>query len=211
MSSLKQVIAILDSAEAELREIVKDALGRGDYSDVAAVTTLAKAVAELRRSVSGSPTSSYGESFFVSNATTRSGSANEASSPGEELTRNSSVRSKDLEKSGYPRFERHAKKLVKLGWSSKDRRVYEHRTPFAAVEEICRHFAERAGSKKLLKIEKLLPMKTDEGEEIPSYQVYLVLKWLQQHGVVERQGKDGYVVAQSDFDLKSLWDKTPTR
>lgn len=210
MRSLDRIKAVLDTAESELRDIAKDPLSRGDYSEVTAITALAKAIAELRNSAAH-PAGRNDESQSVTSAIVQPALPIEAPSRTEEPTGRTGIRHKELDKSGFPRFERHAKRLVKLGWSSKDRRVYEQRVPIETVEEICQRFAERAGSKKLLKIEKLLPMKTDEGEEIPSYQVYLVLKWLQQNSVVERQGKDGYAVGQADFDVKSLWDKTPAR
>lgn len=111
----------------------------------------------------------------------------------------------------YPRFVWNGDRLSKLGWSSKDARIYEQRAPREAVEEICQQFIEKSGPKKLLKLEKMLPMKSDSGDEIPSYQVYLVLKWLQSLGVVSRQGKDGYEVAKTWFDVRTLFEETPSR
>lgn len=208
MDTVNQAIGILAKAEAALKELVADALARSSYADVAVVSNLAKAISDLRRSVSDAgAVDSVGGSSYPAYESRRSVQVDGTSSQ-EEAVRKASVRSRDLEKSLYPRFERHAKRLVKLGWSSKDRRIYEQRAPFEIVQEICEQFAEKAGPKNLLKIETILPVKTSAGDEIPSYQVYLVLKWLQQHGVVERQGKDGYVVTQTDFDVKSLWDKT---
>lgn len=209
MTALNSARSVLVAAEAELKDIVKDALTRGNYTEVSVIVATAKSISELRRSL-GEPLDGGDEpnSSYTGNATR---SPDAVTPPSNSLPSIAATRQQAHEKLDYPRFERHAKRLVKLGWSSKDRRVYEQRAPYETVEEICRRFIEKSGSRRILRIEKLLPMKTAAGDEIPSYQVYLVLKWLQQHDVVERQGKEGYLVAQADFDLKSLWDRTPTR
>lgn len=209
MNPLNETEAVLEATEAQLREIVKDSLSRGEYADVSTVVALAQSIAELRRTLPGK---SGGDAVLASSHSGRGTQVNQdIYHPDKGATPSAALRVKHQEKLEFPRFERHAKRLVKLGWSSKDKRVYEHRASYDAVEEICQRFAENAGSKKLLKMEKLLPMKTDSGDEIPSYQVYLVLKWLQQHGVIERQGKDGYVIVDGDFDLKMLWNRTLVR
>jgi hypothetical protein len=115
---------------------------------------------------------------------------------------------------GYPRFERDGDKLVKIGWSKKGRKEYEHRAPRAAVLA----FADRVGVKTLkdetFAIEELLPVRGAAGEELPSYQVYLALAWLQQAGAIEKRGRDGYVRATEALDgslFDTLWDQIPER
>lgn len=208
MDRLAKAREVLSATEAQLKDIVRDALSSGEYADVAAIAALAKSVSELCRSLIEQ---SESNETIPTDSEHAPGTTEKLSPPNDEPAARPVNRTSGYEKLNYPRFERHARKLVKLGWSSKDRRIYEQRASYETVEEICRRFIEKSGSRRMLRVEKLLPMKTDSGDEIPSYQVYLVLKWLQQHSVVERQGKEGYLVAQVDFDLKSLWERTPTR
>ncbi len=196
----------LKKAEAELKELAKQAINQGAYAEVKAITDMANSLSDLRASISSGTSSPVSRLDETSIATTDGKKQRGMQTGMHALQIVHPVVSTD-----YPRFERQDNKLVKLGWSSKDSRIYEQRTPYDAVEEICRRFLEKSGPKKLLRLEKILPLKFDNGDEIPSYQVYLVLKWLQSLSVVERQGKDGYAVAKDGLDLKALWRDTPSR
>jgi len=207
MAITDEVSAVLVTAETKLRELAQEALREGDYNSVPLLAELAKSIAELRRSQLAS---AFVDTALTSPHDVAAIRRTEASLNNDSVTGKLRTTKSDFA-SSFPRFERQGKRLVKLGWSSKDRRIYEQRTPYEIVLDICRRFEEKAGPKKLLKIEKLLPMKTETGDEIPSYQVYLVLKWLQENGAVTRQGKDGYSVADSGIDLKALWEKTESR
>ena len=93
----------------------------------------------------------------------------------------------------FPQFQRDAGRLVKIGWSSKEKRTYEHRVAVDAVYAVCRFLNAQARPRKPFKIEGAGTVALADGTEIPTYQVYLVLKWLQSVGAAERKGKDGYV------------------
>jgi hypothetical protein len=114
----------------------------------------------------------------------------------------------------YPKFERSGERLYKLGWSAKDKSVYEHRVPLDVVREVCRRMSEKATSKKPFKMEKLMPFHLQNGSEVPGYQAYLVLKWLQHLGEVDRRGNEGYIFrdpAFTEVKVDALLDQTPTR
>lgn len=64
---------------------------------------------------------------------------------------------------------------------------------------------------RFVRIEEMLPVTVKDSEEVPSYQVYLVLAWLRELGVLERVGNEGYRLGETNFDTKSLWDQTPER
>jgi hypothetical protein len=209
MNFMHKADGVLEGAEAELKTQVQEALDRGDYSSVKALAELAKSLATLRKTLPG--VMQVGDDA----PGTASGVSNSAGIREAQFARTNGALAEHQTKTtaalSFPRFERHGKRLIKLGWSSKDKRVYEQRAPYEVVVEICRQFGERAGVKKLLKLEKLLPMKTEEGDEIPSYQVYLVLKWLQQNGAVMRQGKDGYSLSEIGMNVKQLWEQTESK
>jgi hypothetical protein len=116
---------------------------------------------------------------------------------------------------GYPRFEREGDKLVKIGWSKKSREEYEHRAPRDAVVAFAQHLGESVSDGQVFAVEDLMPVRAVNGDdEIPAYQVYLTLKWLQDIGAVEKQGRDGYVLrnrALSEGGLDEYWGGLPER
>jgi hypothetical protein len=200
-------VTVLEGAEARFRELVQHAVQAGNYDDVAALAQVAKGLADLRNSLKSQRPEQAGNviSLTLANDHRDEDRLNVAGSA-KQLRSNPNV-----SKATFPRFERHGNRLIKLGWSSKDKRIYEQRVPYEVVVEICRRFLEQLGSKKLLRVEELVPMKTTSGDDIPSYQLYLVLKWLQKHSALARQGKDGYSFSESDIDVKELWNLTDSR
>lgn len=207
MDQLLGGVAVLEGAETRFRELVQHAVQAGNYDDVTALVQIAKGLADLRQSLQSQKPEQAANviSSVLANDHRDENRPNVAGSA-KQLRSNSNV-----SKETFPRFERHGNRLIKLGWSSKDKRIYEQRVPYEIVVEICSRFLEQLGSKKLLRVEELLPMKTASGDDIPSYQLYLVLKWLQKHGALARQGKDGYSFSESDVDIKELWNLTDSR
>lgn len=194
---------IVVSAEASLRSIAEQALLDREYGDVAHIASLA----DILRGVSERAESGNGMTPLPTvNAPLRAKS-----------TRNRNKhRLKSLMRPprGYPRFERDGDRLVKVGWSKKARGEYEHRAPRAAVLA----FADQVGSKtakgEMFAIEELLPVRSDAGEQLPSYQVYLALAWLRQAGAIVKRGRDGYTRASDPLDgsvFDTLWGQIPER
>ena len=79
-------------------------------------------------------------------------------------------------------------------------------------------FAEHLGgqttSGKTFVMEDLLPVHDNAGEEIPSYQIYLALAWLRHTGAVEKKGRDGYVLRNSELSdggFEEYWATLPMR
>jgi hypothetical protein len=56
-----------------------------------------------------------------------------------------------------------------------------------------------------------LPVHGQDGEEVPSYQVYLVVAWMRELGALERVGNEGYRVSEANLSVSSLWEKTIER
>lgn len=114
----------------------------------------------------------------------------------------------------YPRFERDEDKLIKIGWSKKSREEYEHRAPRGAVEAFARHLLAQTKAGKTFAVEDLLPIPDNSGEDLPSYQVYLILAWLCQSGGVVKKGRDGYIASDlllHDGSLAALWAELSER
>ncbi|MCA9305050.1 MAG: hypothetical protein KDA16_00830 [Phycisphaerales bacterium] len=125
------------------------------------------------------------------------------------------MKRKIIRKRDYPRFERDDDKLVKVGWSKKHREEYEHRAPRDAVNAFVRHLGSAVSEGHLFIVENLMPVLGVNGDdEVPAYQVYLTLKWLQDVGAVEKKGRDGYVLrngALSSSGIDEYWAALPAR
>lgn len=115
----------------------------------------------------------------------------------------------------YPRFERDGDRLVKIGWSKKNKEAYEHRAPREVIIAFARHLANRVEPGHVFAMEELFPIPdVVTGDEIPTYQAYLTLAWLREAKAIEKKGRDGYVLRNgslADGGLDELWDNLPKR
>ena len=115
---------------------------------------------------------------------------------------------------GLPRFEREADRLVKIGWSARDHRIYEHKAPRSAVLEFTRLARALAADGRTFTMDDVLPVKNESGKEWPSYQAYLALAWLRALGAIQRVGKDGYTANKENLDqaaVEQYWSSLQTR
>ena len=112
----------------------------------------------------------------------------------------------------YPQFAKDGDRLVKVGWSGKNRQEYEHRTHRRVIWVFARVVRDRAEPADCFTMEDVLPLVYAGGKEIPSYQAYLVLAWLRSVEAITKDGRNGYradVFKLSDESLKSLWESLP--
>lgn len=186
---------ILASTEAELQRLIAESLAVQRYDDVAALAAMARRLVEAGGAENGSrarTTASEGHSLAA---------APEAISEMQAAMRRVGIQPGN---GAYPRFEREGKRLVKIGWSKKDRQVYEHKTPFTAVFAVSD--ALRSQPSRFV-MDQVLPIKDADGRDVPSYQAYIVLAWLRQERVVDRNGNDGYTVNSAGLSHESITTK----
>lgn len=203
------VAAIIDRARNELAELAAKAALERDFRQAAHLATLAQRITEAANQSQGQAqnratdiprTDAYNSNTYTSNTTTV------------DRTRpRSMTRSTSLPRSGragYPRFHREGDVLVKIGWSKSDRRPYEHRSPFAVVEQLVAEIIKVGKGGARFTTEQLLPLKGTDGVEWPSYQVYLCLAWLVFEGLLDRYGRQGYTVKATNFPeaVHSKWN-----
>jgi len=105
----------------------------------------------------------------------------------------------------YPYFERGGERLIKVGWSKSDGAVYEHRAPLSTVMAVRATLQELGKGGKVVAADRLLPLHID-GDEIPSYQVYLVLAWLRGCDAIRACGKTGYAVVGNRLEPSAVQD-----
>lgn len=201
MPDLVQAHELITNAEAGMRALMARALAEHRYQDVAEVAPLAEAVAKLTL---------RGASIAANEITPAVGSpAQSENIPPPQPTKDAYTKTRRAGQDDYPRFERDGDKLVKVGWSKKDRREYEHRAPREAVFAVASRLVGFGRPGKLFSMETLLPFKGGAGGDIRSYQAYLALAWFRFMGAVEQRGKDGYSVANDALnpaDLSTAWD-----
>ncbi len=203
MDTLKQAADLLADAERSLRGLIEGCLRSESYGSIAELARLAEGVSQLRRTVSaGDP----GEG----NSDRAAG--DDTSSIAAPTNGTGRTRGQLKPRAGeYPQFQRDSDKLVKLGWSDRDRQVYEHRAPKSAVLRICDEIGKRT---KRFRMEDILADLGTGREPVPTYQAYLTLAWLRSIRAVDRDGKDGYRVRTSPLStdrVRALWDAVEER
>ena len=114
----------------------------------------------------------------------------------------------------YPKFYRRGDELVKVGWSKKDRKEYNHRASRDAVDAVAASIRQVGMKGKLFKGDALLQLESPtDGSHIPNYQVYVALAWLRRLGVVKQHGlRAGYTVAlekQINSTITAAWPELP--
>jgi hypothetical protein len=228
-----RAVAAVQAAEqrlqAELKPIILEAVSAEAYDEVAAIARIAAALSRLVKQVKSD---SYGlepappslEDLFSAAGTQApqmshvSDASQQEATPEPDGSRRRLIRAPYQpppprpRKVDYPRFLRDGDRLVKLAWSKKERRPYEHRAPKAIVQKLLDAVRKRKGEGSQFDAADVLPLMTPTGEEYPSYQSYLALNWLRHVGVVTKIGREGYVVrpgAASAEKLEQFWESLP--
>jgi hypothetical protein len=168
--------AALAKCESELRTLLAEAASSGDYDGVLKLTSWARAVAGLAGTASMPATKTVTPS--VVGRTRKKGGAG-----------------------SYPRFVRRGDGLVKIGWSKREKTIYEHKTTLSAVEGVASIVKKKGADGRIFQISALLPCHEADGETIvPDYQVYLIVAWWRSVGLLEQHGRQGYSIPKpSDF------------
>lgn len=199
---VNEATQILQDADEGLRSLMQQALAAGNYAEVAEIAQLADGVAQILRGVGTDVTSvtpTLARPILAVSENTRADNSQSA------------VMTKEARDGvrKFPRFERQVDRLVKIGWSKKDRRPYEHKAPKDLIDPVRAALLKVADKKGDFGTEQVIPMVGPDGKDIPSYQVYLILAWFRSLRLVEKSGRDGYRLdrtAMSAFSLESAWE-----
>jgi hypothetical protein len=200
MSTIQAARTLLRQAESSLRQLIEAALKDQRYVDVAEMAALADGLSRLVDPTSTRP-APEGRLASIP-ATSRSQSA-ATSAP----KRSKSARKASTKRTGYPRFVREGDRLVKIGWSKKNKSEYEHRVPRSAVDAFLGKLTSAVKPGRVFEVEGLLPVTDQAGEEVPAYQVYVTLAWLREIGVIAKKGRDGYVIEDAEATKSGAQDR----
>lgn len=202
MSDLRQAIDFVKQAESSLRDLMQQALEQQRYRDVGEIAPIADGLSELMRR------SSAAISASVTSVPVHLEPLTTPPFGGQKPQPRATARDK------YPQFKRDGDKLVKIAWSKKDRREYEHRAPREAVMSVVRRLASEALPGTAFTMDRFVPFKDSGGTEMPSYQAYLTLAWLRNLGLVEERGKEGYSICVDGLSMETVereWAAITTR
>lgn len=179
-----------------IRSLISEANSAAEYGEIADLANLASTLAGL---------------LPVVNSTTPKTSR----SPSETRIKPHTKAKRTRSTIKYPHYERDGERLVKIGWSKKNKSSYEHRAPFSAVRAVAKHLVHHGSSTDVFQIEDVLPIGDPETDsDIPAYQIYLVISWLREIGFAQKKGRDGYVVHQYEWDEElfiSRWNSIPVK
>jgi len=193
MSMLENRVAeILTEAEEKVRRVIAEAAESGDYRGVDYGRRVAVAISEIGKGLGGSGGSSKANSVAEESA---SGKARRK------------MGGRKGRKGAYPRFEIEGDQLIKIGWSKKQKREYSHKVPKDVFERVVKGMAALARrSSGPFAVEDVIEIVGNEGGNVPSYQMYVVLAFLRDRGCVEQKGREGYEIPVSiENDASSQW------
>jgi len=203
-STLDATRKVLRDAEAELRRFIGEAAAAADYESARRVSSLAEDLAAL---AARATPASMGQSPRPSAASRgKAGTGRATRRP----------RRARLRKSDYPRFCRHKDTLCKIGWSKKADGEYEQRIPRDAYDQIATAISSLTTSSggTLTAVQILEHLSAARDADVPAYQVYIVLSLFRRHGLVEKQGRDGYRILDSQELLersRGAWERVEER
>jgi len=202
MSYITRADEALRETEKMLRGLVSEAVNAGDYAAVVQLASWARSVAEIVRTL---PTS----------ASTGDDRAAASSKPPAKVTpsilRGSRGGKKSL-KDEYPRFYRQDDRLVRVAWSKREKKEYEHKAPHVVLRSLAAAMLEKGAGGRVFSTEEVLPIYDDEGTLIPSYQAYVGIALLKQTGLLDQHGRQGYSVPQPkelEKAVDAVWRNLP--
>jgi hypothetical protein len=195
-----QLERTLDAAEAQLKDIIEECLTSRSYIEMSVVAGVADAIRTLSLGAVAQLDGRAGEPRSEVRPRGRLESE-QLSEPAISVPTLRSANRQASKRADYPRFEREGERLIKIGWSKKERAEYEHKAPLTAVVAVCANLRQQT---RAFAMEQILPMRDSAGTDIPSYQVYLVVTWLRQIGLVQRDRDEGYTALRARLDDESV-------
>lgn len=193
--------AILGDAEADLRKLAAEAASVGDYAAIIKVAAWAKAVSDLVKSSAPEATPKLAARNSAVTANAKPQTAPRRSGP------------RPAERKQYPRFFRHGDQLIRVAWSKREKKEYQHKAPHSALTALAAALAEAGKEGRVFSTDQVLPIRDPaDGSEIPNYQSYVCIAWLKQTGLIDQHGRQGYSVprlAEFKDAVESIWRTLP--
>jgi len=197
---------VLRHAEGALRTLVAEAAANGDYASVVRLASWAQTVAGLVKTAAGGSDqgASAGQPEDLPIKAARESSTGQSARK---------VASRRDSRKAYPRFFRQGDKLVKVGWSKREKKEYQHRAPLTVLTALACALAKIGADGRVFSTDRILPLKDSaDNTEIPTYQLYVCLALLKQVGLIDQHGRQGYSIPEvKEFAqaVESAWRQLP--
>lgn len=231
MATTERALEIIRKCERELQGVLQQAAESGQYDRLLQIGRWARNMAAMAteaeeflariaddsapdpgRTAINAPGSSSSLSRIADSSSpgvSTAGGKRRSGSEGNAKKKTSSRKS-----DGYPRFARQGDQLVKIGWSKKQKKEYQHKAPHSAVQALLDHLRKHTQDGQRFTIEELLPVPDPDNDgEMPTYQVYLGIAWLRCMGVLNKHGREGYSVEHHAIGkevLAKAWAELPS-
>jgi len=115
----------------------------------------------------------------------------------------------------YPQFLREGEQLIKIGWSKKEKKQYEHKAPKPVLDLLTVSLLNAGQEGRRFTTEDILPLQEGgDGGEVPSYQAYLCLAWIKSEGLIEQHGRQGYSLTKPEAlsaSIQETWGRLTQR
>lgn len=214
MDTIQKAYSLLCATESSLRDLIKAAVAESRYSEVARLAEIADLLGKAIARSSSDEEQHYMERQRIRIEEPQLQTAEPVGKPAELLKTESLKKSIKRSKSDeFPKFETDGNRLIKTGWSKKERTIYEHRVGRDLALSVSLYLAN-IPDRGVFKMDDMLPIELVDGSDVPSYQAYLILAWLRKIGLIEKRGKDGYQWSADSFDISKFekaWELTPSR
>ncbi len=184
----KKAFDILKRCEQDLRAAMQQAAQDGDYDRLLQITRWAQSVAGMANEARVTTGSEVARSVSVASA--------------------KKAHSEKRNKGDYPRFARRGDLLIKIGWSKKEKKEYQHKSPVQVAELLCNVLLRIGGKSKILSTDDLFPLREKDGSEAPVSQSYVCLAWLKAEELIIQEGRLGYRITDPSTladALQSSW------
>lgn len=211
MDTAKRAAEVLRDTEQRLRDLMGEAVASGEYDMVVQLTELAKGVSALATWPEGPPVSPVAKSAVQVVNTLPAPVPLQSGVPCRYAGKPTPRKRKD--KRVYPRFYRQNDSLVKVAWSKREKKEYEHKAPWRVVEGLAAALTRQGANGRLFTSEDILPLSdVSDGSEVPSYQAYLALAWMRAEELLVQHGRRGYTVknvSQFSEAVVTRWKQLP--
>lgn len=212
VNTLQQGVEILRKAEQALRSLLSQAAERAEYDNLLVLTDWARILQGLAQEPPiTAPSNGNGAARDDQRVKKLVRLAQPKMTPAAGPKKAKSRR----EKNNYPKFLRDGEHLVKIGWSKREKKPYEHKSPKRVLTLLTDALVASGRNGRRFAMEDVLPLRDPEGGgDIPSYQVYLTLAWLRAEDLITQHGRQGYSL-RPDINLHTAseehWKRLPGR
>ena len=200
MSTVERAREVLRQAETNLRQLVSQSAAAGEYESVVQIASWASALKQLLP----------GENVGRGNGPSAPPSAKKAARRAVRHPKRTQGRRGESE---YPRFFRRDEELVRVAWSKRDKREYQHKAPYSTLQAIVATIGRLGKDGRVFSTDQILPLRDTEGSDLPNYQAYVGIALLKKVGLIDQHGRQGYSVPQlADFEnaVSLVWKNLPT-